>query len=556
MMKTMRADSGAVAVMFVLMVVMLVVIAAFAVDAGYWYTSRWQLQSAADAAALAGCQDLATGKSDAEIWATVEDYADRNFGVPLDLATCNVEPESTGGLSEIGDRFVKVTVYSNAPAFLSRVIGLTSTRVAAQAVARIGYLSGARNPVPWGLPLLQTDRIEVSAGGGPEQPLSDADDDGIWTGEVAAGSLGSVLVRAYNDQTVDPNYPDGVPEDAPGAGYVIHIPTSSPITAISMARLAGGTEHPGSMVFTSGAGERVVVYASVAAPLVANESLNVVFGGNIAMTKLSDTLYRAEFAAPSTDDLHASHTFGIKLDRPGNQNDYELTPAGGFMVRRSTFPILDVTVEPSAYNTGTPGPAQVSVQLNDYKYGQPYEMKVTGGAGEVGNFMALDFHTLHHPPNWEPMSQNLEYPDMPSGTSASYYPYIAGTATYPFVMHIGDAVWTQTGNLSGPTTRDALETRFAGEPANFALWALTKPPSRRLVLVPIVEKIQETTGSTPLRIISFGSFYVEDVDAHGGDVSVTGRFVEYVAPGMDVEDDPPGPIVVEAVHLTSRDLDF
>jgi hypothetical protein len=184
-------------------------------------------------------------------------------------------------------------------------------------------------------------------------------------------------------------------------------------------------------------------------------------------------------------------------------------------------------------------------------------MKVTGGSAEVGNFMALDFSTLRHTPYWRHPQDPPEYPDMPGGTSANYYPYIAGTSTFDFVMHIGDAVWTQPGGLSGPQTRNALLVRFAGEPANFAAWeAAGRPPSNRLVLVPIVEKIQQTTGSTPLRVTSFATFYVEDVAATGGEVSVYGLFVEYTAPSLDVVDNPPGPLAVEAVYLTAIGLDF
>jgi hypothetical protein len=75
-------------------------------------------------------------------------------------------------------------------------------------------------------------------------------------------------------------------------------------------------------------------------------------------------------------------------------------------------------------------------------------------------------------------------------------------------------------------------------------------------MVPIVEKIQQTTGSTPLRVTSFATFYVEDVAAIGGDVSVNGLFVEYTAPSLDVVDVPPGPLAVEAVYLTAIGLDF
>jgi len=60
-----------------------------------------------------------------------------------------------------------------------------------------------------------------------------------------------------------------------------------------------------------------------------------------------------------------------------------------------------------------------------------------------------------------------------------------------------------------------------------------------------------------LRVINFATFYVEAINEHGGDVSVTGRFVEYTAPSVEVSDeDPNSPFAVQAVHLTSEGLDF
>ncbi|HSK47687.1 MAG TPA: pilus assembly protein TadG-related protein [Coriobacteriia bacterium] len=550
-----KDDSGAFAVLFAIMFIAIVGLSALVTDVGYWYASKRQLQTAADAAALAGCQDLAHGMSNGAIWATAEDYAGRNFGTPLTLAECTVVPPSANGLSDIGSNFVKVTVESNSPAFLSRVLGRTTTLIQAQSIARIGYITGARSPAPWGVPLLQATRVEVSAGGGPFGLLTEQAG-GLWTGAIPTGSLGEVLVRAFNDQTLDPAYPDGVPEDAEGAGYVVRIPDTAPFTAISTARLTDGTEYPGSMVFTSGSADKVVVYVTVGSPLAAGQSLAVTRGNqDIAMTAITSTLYRAQFAPPTTTDLQESFVFGVKQKKAGSTL-YDLDPAGRFLVRRSTFPISDITLQPSALTSTTTGPVQVTVKLNDYEYGRRYELKVTGGGAEVGNFMAVDFSTLHHPPYWT-QQDPVEYPAMPNGTSVNYYPYIEGNPGFNFVMHVGDAVWTEPGNLSGPQTRNALLERFGGEPSNFEAWeAAGKPESNRLVLVPVVEKIQEATGQTPLRVISFATFYVEDVVVQGGDVAVTGLFVEYTAPSLDVVDDPPGPFAVQAVHLSAEGLDF
>ncbi len=546
-------ECGAFAVMFALIFIVLVGFAALAVDVGYWYASKRQLQTAADVAAMAGCQELAHAQSNLAIWSTVEDYAARNFTRPVTLSNCTVVAPSANGLSDIGSNYVKVTVNSDSPAFLSRVFGRNRVQIKAQSVARIGYATGARNPVPWGLPSLRATRVMVSAGGGPERALSKISDD-TWSGSLNSGSLGSMLVSAYNDQRLDPAYPDGVPEDAQGAGMIVRIPDEFPLVSLSTARLSGGTEFPGSVVYTSDS-ERVVVYATLGSALPAGQTLVVEHDKDkITMSKITATLYRAQFTPQTTLGLQASFTYNLRL-QDGNKLLQEISPAGRYLTRRSTFPIKDIRIVPSCVTSTSAGPSQVTVQLNEYEYGRLYEMKVTGGAAEVGNFMAVDFGSLRHTPNWRDPQDPREYPAMPTAMSTNYYPYIEGTGSFNFVMHIGDAVWTNTGALSGPTTDKALSDRFGGEPSNFAGWeAAGKPSSKRLVLVPIVEKIQNTTGSSPLRITSFATFYITSDPNKDGDVS--GRFVEYTAPSLDVVDTPPGPLAIEAVHLSAIGLDF
>jgi len=186
-------------------------------------------------------------------------------------------------------------------------------------------------------------------------------------------------------------------------------------------------------------------------------------------------------------------------------------------------------------------------------------MKVVGGDGETGNFMAIDFHTLRHEPYWRYPQDPAEYPDLPSGTNV-YYDYIAGTAPYDFIMHIGDTVWTEPGNMSGPQTADALEIRFAGEAPDYATWiADGMPPTNRLVFVPITEKIQTATGVVPLRVVSFAAMYVEDVEYTGskGNALIKGRFAPYTGPGWIVSPNPPdSPLIIRAPHLVADGVDF
>ena len=60
-MRRARSVRGQILPLIVLMLVALLGIAAFAIDVGYAYYAKRQLQSATDAAALAGAQDLPNG---------------------------------------------------------------------------------------------------------------------------------------------------------------------------------------------------------------------------------------------------------------------------------------------------------------------------------------------------------------------------------------------------------------------------------------------------------------------------------------------------------------
>lgn len=536
----MRQEEGAVAVIVALLGFVLIVVSALVVDMGYWYSVRRQLQAAADAAALAGCRELAVDASDEQIWDMVTAYAETNAVVPVDGIT--VVAPSPGGQSDIGDDYVKVTVASDAVGFFGRLLGRETNTIRAQSKAQIGYLSGARTPMPWALPILHVERL-VARVNGSEYDLSPATGN-YWSGWLPSGASGPVEVVAYNDQTLDPAYPDGVPEEFGPTANIIHLPAGSRFADVRLPR----------QVFTSGAGETVQVYVDLTGPLAAGESVQVSFGKkDYVAAPVGGYSYAASFAAPSTDDLWATFGVGVAIVQ-ANKAVEALPESLVITARRSTYPIKNVHVDPLVVPFGSGQPSEVVVEVNDYELGKLYEMKVIGGGGETGNFMALDYHTLRHTPYWRNPQDPAEYPDMPSATGM-YYDFIAGTADYDFIAHIGDTCWTQTGNLSGPTTVDALETRFGTEPADYAGWvAAGMPPTKRVVFVPITEKVQETTGQTPLRIVSFASFYVESVTK---DALVRGRFIEYAAPSWIVSPSPPDPLfVVLAPHLVADGVDF
>lgn len=536
-------DDGAVAVTVALLLTVLIIMSALVVDMGYWYSVRRQLQAAADAAALAGCKELGNGATNAEIWSTVTDFVNENAVTPVDNVA--VVAPSPGGDSDIGDDFVKVTVSSDAVGFFSRVFAGDTNTIRAQSKAQLGYLAGAQTPVPWALPILHVTRMAARVNG-VEHNLSGSGTD--WEGWLPAGSSGGVDIIAYNDQTLDPAYPNGVPEEIGPVARIIYLPAGSRFADVRLPQ----------QVFTAGYGETVRIDVDIVGTLAGGEFVEVSYDNQhkYKATAIDADTYRVTFAAPSTDDLWATESLKIAIVK-GNQDVEALPGEPIIVIRRSTYPVLDISLHPLVFQAGESGAVHVEVELNSYEFGNQYELKVIGGAGETGNFMAIDFHTLRHTPYWRYPQDPAEYPELPSSTN-TYYDYIAGTAPYEFIVHIDDTVWTEPGNMSGAQTRSALLTRFGSEPADFDQWvADNQPPSSRLVFVPITEKVQEVTGSTPLRVVSFAVMYVESVSVDSGGAAIVGRFVDYAGPGWIVSPNPPGStLVVRAPHLVADDVDF
>src|SRR3990172_12371733 len=132
-----RSESGVIAVIIAFAVAALIGFTAFVVDVGYLYEVKRQLQSAADAGALAGAQELINESTDEDILNVAEDYAKRNdFPSDSDPVLSMLGAPYT----EIGDNYVKVTVEKEVNLFFARIFGITSSTVNAKAKAQVFYL--------------------------------------------------------------------------------------------------------------------------------------------------------------------------------------------------------------------------------------------------------------------------------------------------------------------------------------------------------------------------------------------------------------------------------
>ncbi|MBN2089296.1 hypothetical protein JW964_06770 [candidate division KSB1 bacterium] len=118
--------------------------AALSVDIGYMLTARNQLQSAVDAAALAGAAQLVNSQSSA-INAAIQ-FAGRNTFVnqTVQLSVADISfPTPT-----------RIQVQTTQPInlFFSRVLGIQTANISAMAVAELGTIVGTGGTKPWAVP--------------------------------------------------------------------------------------------------------------------------------------------------------------------------------------------------------------------------------------------------------------------------------------------------------------------------------------------------------------------------------------------------------------------
>ncbi len=130
-----RSERGQTMVQLALMLVVLLGFAALAIDMGYRYVERRRMQSAADAAALAGAYELCQGKPATVASDRAKEYLTRNGVAAASIAPSDVT--ITGG---------KIDVHAKNPSpltFLAGPAGFTTLAIGANAGAVCGAAKSA-----------------------------------------------------------------------------------------------------------------------------------------------------------------------------------------------------------------------------------------------------------------------------------------------------------------------------------------------------------------------------------------------------------------------------
>jgi Putative Flp pilus-assembly TadE/G-like len=134
-----RSERGQMLAILAVSVVAITACGAFVMDVGAWIQTHRATQSVADAAALAGAQKL-PGALTGEAQALAQEYGDKNGGGLSQVQfSTNTFPNDT----------ISVSADRTAPGFLSRVLGIASVNVKADAVARAYNLGSAKYAGPF-----------------------------------------------------------------------------------------------------------------------------------------------------------------------------------------------------------------------------------------------------------------------------------------------------------------------------------------------------------------------------------------------------------------------
>lgn len=139
--RTIPGERGQAIVLFAAGAASIIGLLALSVDAGQLVITRTDLQKAADAAAIAGAQELPARPATAR--QVAEAYARENAGNAVNVSV------TISTTKNVNDTITVEVTRSVRYAFL-HLLGPTTGTVRAKASARIGYYSGGTGVMPWG----------------------------------------------------------------------------------------------------------------------------------------------------------------------------------------------------------------------------------------------------------------------------------------------------------------------------------------------------------------------------------------------------------------------
>ena len=162
------------------------------------------------------------------------------------------------------------------------------------------------------------------------------------------------------------------------------------------------------------------------------------------------------------------------------------------------------TAEVQNYSGGERGIVPFGIEKQNFIFGQTYTLKLGGGSGYNGNFQALAL----------------------GGSGASVYTSNIKNG-FKGSFKAGDWIFTETGNMSGPTAA-GVSYRLGLDPS--ATFDTVETSSPRIIITPVLDSLL-VSGREDVQIVGFAAFVLEGAGGGGNDSFVYGKFREMVIPG-------------------------
>jgi len=518
-----------VAVIVALFMVVILVLAALVIDLGGLYDHDRELQAAADAAALAGAQELiySTGSLTAAS-AKAREYVTLNANLSS-VVESNLAPWAP----QVDFRSVTVDLRENGVKFsFAPIIGETLGSVTAHAKAELKYLVGINSVAPVALLLMNPEKFRfVFTSGGKNGTvvgsfdITDDDGDGRYgeSGE-GGGTLSSAIAPGLYSVTlqaigrVDGQEQVGLELPEIGLWWVSDPSDSKEV----LYRV--GMEKVGSNINV-----RVVV-----APSVQDNTLQAELGKNrdFTLTRQTGTqTFTGSISAPTGTDNntgYGTHDLEVKV---GNK----WITCGRYVAFHEDVPLKYLMMEPSFYagysrqrGESAFQRAEIVTDIPRTGDGKVYTMKLGNQAGSglySGNWRLADIYAQKN------TREEL----------ATFDTSVLDTWKLNYPLRIGGPLKPEPGASTGQVIQ-GMDDRVANSPDDEA-W--------RYVVVPFVDYDPDLTGSSHnYTIRAFAAFYITEYSKKGEDKGdIKGMFIRWLAAG-EWSDDPSGPLYVETTVLT------
>lgn len=522
------------AVIVALFLVVLLVIGALVLDLGSLYDHDRELQSAADAGVLAGAQELFW--SDGSIAAAegqTRSYVSKNSAPNSSVVAANTLYE----LLNIDARSVEVRLRENGVPFsFARVIGKTEGSVTAYAKAELMYLTGINGLFPIALPYVHPHHFKIVYANGGSDVLTNEEsgqssDVGIYDSEPTTASFDfssgphSVSVIAQDEGNNDLLTWSDI-----GSIYVP--PAGSAIRSVEVLR---NTVVPGDA--TANLGETLTVRIRTSDEVtdpkvgvqiqIANKKYKLDLGGD------GSGFYEGSRTLPTPAFTNGIARVTITTEAPNKNSLFpDGVDIGAYTWYERGFVLVYASFNSESVAGGNTS-VTAEVMTKVFKFETPIMIKPA--LDSEGTYQGNDFWANVIVGQILKTELEVAFGIQPMGDGWKYEPDVGSMADDPGTLRngyidIGEYLPYDNGVSVGHW--------------NWVDGWYESAPKPVIIYLPIVDPGSKKDG---WRIQGFAAFQIEDWGDSGNRLSMTGRFVEWLAGGPWSPNKPNGLYVWTAV---------